>query len=99
MAKPAWDTHCFWCKKPYTTFSCTNETIMIDGQRYDRIRYGFEVYRERDIGILVEQFHKPEQCPDCGVGLKQLHHFCCDKEQCPRCRGQLLACNCSVVSR
>ena len=35
-------------------------------------------------------------CVDCGVEPGVLHHLLCDRERCPACRGQLLACGCEV---
>lgn len=35
-------------------------------------------------------------CGDCGVLKGQLHVPDCDIEQCPRCHGQLISCDCEV---
>lgn len=37
------------------------------------------------------------RCHDCGVALGRIHHPGCDLEECPRCHGQLLSCECDVV--
>jgi hypothetical protein len=57
---------------------------VIGGQAYRRVPYG----RETD-GPL------PEPCHDCGVLHGQLHvELCCDMEECPRCGGQVIGCDC-----
>ncbi len=35
-------------------------------------------------------------CHDCGIynNAGNLHHYGCDIERCPRCKGQLISCNC-----
>lgn len=33
-------------------------------------------------------------CGDCGVKRDGWHHPGCDLQQCPRCRGQMLSCDC-----
>lgn len=37
-------------------------------------------------------------CPDCGVKTGGLHHFGCEIEECPRCRGRLVLCHCGETS-
>ena len=102
MGKPIYPGgKCYWCKKELDgpSLTCANETICIDGVRYDRIRYGWEHWREGDPWAgNVEQEHKREYCSDCGVALGALHHFCCDNEQCPRCKVALLGCDCNEVT-
>lgn len=34
-----------------------------------------------------------EVCPDCGVTIGDAHEAGCDKEQCPICGDQLIACS------
>jgi hypothetical protein len=33
-------------------------------------------------------------CSECSVSLGEVHHITCDMETCPRCKEQLLLCNC-----
>lgn len=35
-------------------------------------------------------------CPDCNSPQGSYHHPGCDWEECPRCEGQLLGCECRV---
>ena len=35
-----------------------------------------------------------EACYDCGVDPGGYHHPGCDMEECPRCGGQLISCDC-----
>lgn len=35
------------------------------------------------------------KCGDCGRQTGQLHLDGCDIERCPKCKGQLLSCECS----
>lgn len=41
---------------------------------------------------LMEPFEA--QCHDCGAGSSNYHHPGCDVEECPKCRGQMIWCNC-----
>jgi hypothetical protein len=34
------------------------------------------------------------KCPDCGTRKGELHAEGCDIEECPRCHGQRISCNC-----
>lgn len=36
-----------------------------------------------------------ECCGDCNATYGRVHHFGCDLEQCPKCGGQLLGCDCN----
>ena len=45
-------------------------------------------------------FHDPvpyegkERCHDCNVKDGELHHPVCDMELCPKCKAQLISCDC-----
>lgn len=61
--------------------SCTHKYILIKGKWYKRNTTYFDV---NDV------------CHDCGIENKRgnTHHFGCDIERCPRCKGQMISCNC-----
>ena len=40
-----------------------------------------------------------ESCRDCAAGRGQLHVPVCCREQCPRCGGQVLGCDCEVLAK
>jgi hypothetical protein len=42
------------------------------------------------------QFDWNDRCHDCGIENKigNLHHMGCDMERCPKCKGQLISCDC-----
>jgi hypothetical protein len=54
-----------------------------DGE-LERIRWGDE---------QTDWDHGP-RCGDCAVLPGGVHHFGCDIEECPRCHGQLITCEC-----
>jgi hypothetical protein len=35
-------------------------------------------------------------CHDCGIKEGELHKENCDMERCPKCKGQLLSCDCDI---
>ena len=37
-----------------------------------------------------------KRCHDCGIENKKgnVHHWGCDMERCPKCKGQLISCGC-----
>lgn len=75
---------CYDCKKEMTkSKSCSNKfrCIKIDGKAYPR---------------NTTEFDYNTNCHDCGIENKtgNIHHFGCDMETCPKCKGQLISCNC-----
>jgi hypothetical protein len=62
-------------------------------EKYPRIKYCEE---KRFSGITgLDTTHR---CHDCGVLPGGYHHFGCDVEECPKCNGQLIGCNCSEAN-
>lgn len=61
------------------------------GRRFRCIKIDSETY-PRD----TEYFDFSIRCHDCGIENRvgNLHHFGCDVERCPKCKGQLISCNC-----
>jgi len=63
-----------------------NAYVVLRGEQYLRITYG----QESDSGC-----DELGSCDDCGAAVGQIHVVGCDREECPRCHGQLLSCLCS----
>lgn len=66
--------------------SCDKRFIFIGEKSYARDTLHF------DKGELEAD----ERCHDCGVlNMKgSIHHYGCDVERCPICKGQLISCDC-----
>lgn len=60
----------------------------VKGIEYKRIKYGEEPNNRP----------KQECCPDCAVRKGLYHAFNCDWEQCPKCGGQALSCECNLYN-
>lgn len=64
-----------------TAATCSADALLINGERFERVR--------------ATPSH--ERCHDCGVTRGGHHHLGCDREECPRCTRQLISCGCSWV--
>lgn len=86
---------CQDCGKPMDTgVGCTLKELNRKKMVYGRIPYGEE--KRMHEGLAPEyvkgMFDTP--CHDCNVTKGQYHHLGCDMEECPRCGGQLISCDC-----
>lgn len=75
---------CPECKKDMSsasTTSCTHPYMKIGNKVFTRNTSYFDVNK---------------RCHDCNIVNKKgnIHHFGCDMERCPQCKGQMIACNC-----
>ncbi len=61
------------------------EMLLVDGMVLERIRFG------QELSGWGDEF---DNCPDCGVAHGGLHQPGCDIEECPKCGGQIIACEC-----
>jgi hypothetical protein len=77
---------CQTCSEPYGPQSCTGELLIAD-----RLRIPFG---EEKTDWAVDEF---DRCHDCGVEQGGLHHANCDVEECPKCGGQRLSCDCVAM--
>jgi hypothetical protein len=41
-------------------------------------------------------YDQKKPCHDCNVIAGQYHHIGCDMEICPKCKHQLISCNCNM---
>jgi len=65
-----------------TTTTCTFPYVKLNGKWYERNTSYFDVNK---------------RCHDCNIVNKKgnIHHFGCDIERCPRCKRQLMSCDCT----
>ena len=63
--------------------NCDDEckVIKLNGKKYKRNTTYYDINK---------------RCHDCNIVNKKgnLHHYGCDMERCPSCKGQLISCNC-----
>lgn len=79
---------CKYCGQEMLGGTSCHPTIIINGSRFMRIRYG----DAKDYPDIADQ----HRCHDCGCKKGMVHHWLCDMERCPNCGGQLLSCDCDV---
>lgn len=73
-----------------TADGCIGEKLSIGGREFKRIRVG-------GAGDFFEGMPEDTRCGDCGAKFGFLHHWGCDCERCPSCKGQLISCDCEDV--
>ena len=68
-----------------TATSCDLPMIKLNGQWFARNTSYY------DVG---------SRCHDCGIvnQIGNIHHYGCDIERCPRCKGQLISCGCKMTA-
>jgi hypothetical protein len=67
---------------------------------YNYVRIDDKIYK-RDDGNIFDDCAPLESltgkhCHDCGVLYGRIHHVDCNSERCPKCRRQLLSCECAI---
>lgn len=67
---------------------CIESKVFIDGTWHTRKRFT----SDNVTPLLEADLH----CFDCGVEPGKYHHWGCDREQCPKCGGQLISCECNI---
>ncbi len=67
---------------------CIVLNVNVNNESMRRLAYGRD---QRATGLTPDR-----RCHDCNVTWGHLHHPGCDMEECPKCGGQLLSCNCIV---
>lgn len=77
------------CK--YDLFDCKDWNE--NSYNYPYIKLNGEIYQRDNI-----YFDRREICHDCNILNKKgnYHHFGCDMERCPRCKKQLISCDCFI---
>lgn len=71
-----------------TTRTCVENKVITyaDGVTLAAVPYKNPYFSDRE--------DPDHRCHDCGIALGGFHHTFCDMEECPRCGGQLLSCDC-----
>jgi hypothetical protein len=82
---------CRWCNADkHDGTTCLEVPVdTVDGPLAP-VRYGAEA---QDWGAATGT-----RCHDCGVRPLGFHHPGCDVEECPRCGGQLITCDCVEIA-
>ena len=71
---------------------CMDKDYKIDGKLMQAVRHVARDYTKYGIEIEEEDF----RCHDCGCKIGEFHHTGCDMEQCPKCGGQFIFCDCDI---
>lgn len=68
----------------------------IDGVAYERIKFGKEHLYNKETLAEVNSNVTYEVCSDCSVKTGQYHVLGCDIEICPKCKKQVILCECDI---
>lgn len=60
------------------------------GDEFQRLTWGAESHWS----TWMKHTSPVDFCPDCGAAIGEYHGPYCDQEECPKCGGQLLSCEC-----
>jgi len=79
--------------------SQTTRMVSLNGRRYRRILFGQETYSgiqksSEEQSWFTGKHLSERPCGDCLAVKGQLHDFGCNWEECPRCHGSMLNCEC-----
>jgi hypothetical protein len=77
-------------RKPTTT-KCAKQFIVIG----DKTKKCATIYKRN-----TTYFDVNKRCHDCNILNKKgnTHHYGCDIERCPKCKGQLISCKCNKTA-
>jgi hypothetical protein len=91
---------CKYCQQEmHTAEGCIKMAVpTIDGP-FDPIPYGGEIQHLKEPPAPGQYHHEvligdPPRCHDCSALPGFYHHVGCDWEECPRCHGQEISCDC-----
>jgi hypothetical protein len=89
---------CKYCQQEMNgAAGCVKMPVRTIEGNLDPIPYGSEQQHppaasgQHHHGVLLGS---PPRCHDCDVLAGHYHHPGCDWEECPRCHGQLIGCDC-----
>lgn len=77
--------------------SLLEKTLVSRGKRYRRLKYGEDKWDDIGDGmngVDWDKFTSENPCHDCFVKKGHYHIPGCDVERCPKCKGQLISCDC-----
>ena len=79
---------------------CGLEMLEADGCTVFRVKFGKKIYLRLKFSTAESEdgdgcaLESNQRCHDCGCKVREFHHPGCDMERCPRCRDQIISCNC-----
>lgn len=69
---------------------CKQEMNKVNGCKFTHIKIDKKNYKRS-----LESWNQ-KRCGDCGAKVGFPHHYNCDVERCPKCKGQLISCECNT---